>query len=223
MSEEIFALGAILSFLASAAALWSSIRRRQLMRRLLRSLDDAQLKELRTKILQNSDSSVVPAPDAPGTADQSIDVTLDPPGSIVAEALMRVAAALDAARGLLDEVYWTGLWSKSDDSSDNRRKRKGIREADWAVSGALRALVELRSHQPDVAAGVAALETELRVLVGVLEPLPDSVTDTMGESGVLDSKISEISRQISNLIEKAADLAEEYRGRQSETLLQGDA
>jgi hypothetical protein len=90
------------------------------------------------------------------------------------------------------------------------------------VSGALRALLKLRSHPPDVSAGVAALENELRVLVGVLELLPDSVTDTMGESGVLESKISEISRQISNLIEKAADPAE-YRRRRSETLLQNDA
>jgi hypothetical protein len=105
MPEEIFALGAILSCLASAAALWSSIRRRQLMRRLLRSLDDAQLEELRTTILQNSDSSVVPAPDVRGTADQSNNATLDRPTPIVVDALMRVTAALDAARGLLDEVY----------------------------------------------------------------------------------------------------------------------
>lgn len=46
MSDGIFAIVAIISVLASAVGLWSAIRRRQLMRRLLRSLDSAQLKQL---------------------------------------------------------------------------------------------------------------------------------------------------------------------------------
>jgi hypothetical protein len=42
ISDETFALAAILSFLASVVGLWSAIRRRQLMRRLLRSLTEEQ-------------------------------------------------------------------------------------------------------------------------------------------------------------------------------------
>lgn len=46
ISDELFALVAILSVLASAVGVWSSFRRRQLMRRLLRSLTDEQRRTL---------------------------------------------------------------------------------------------------------------------------------------------------------------------------------
>jgi chromosome segregation ATPase len=130
---------------------------------------------------------------------------------VALDALARVMEELSTARRLLEEVSAIGLWSKSDDSSDNRRKRKGLRETDWAVSGALRALTELRSHQSDVPASLSTLEDELRVLVGVLEPLPDTVTDTMGENALLDSAISNISDKVSELLERASRLAAEYR------------
>jgi hypothetical protein len=42
MSDETLTLVAIISFLASLVGLWSAIRRRQLMRRILRSLTDEQ-------------------------------------------------------------------------------------------------------------------------------------------------------------------------------------
>jgi len=126
-------------------------------------------------------------------------------------ALARVMEELSTARRLLEEVYAIGLWSKSDDSSDNRRKREGLRETDWAVSGALRALMELRSHHSDVPAALNTLEDELRVLVGVLEPLPDTVTDTMGENALLDSTIGKVSDKVSELLERASRLAAEYR------------
>lgn len=133
------------------------------------------------------------------------------------DALARVTRELEMARRLLDEVYAIGLWSKSDDSSDNRRKRQGLRETDWAVSGALRALTELRAHEPDQPVPLNVLEQELRLLVGVLEPLPDTVTDTMGDSGILDSAISASSTKVLELLTMASDLAAEYRLRPSET------
>ena len=189
MSDETYFVAAILSVAASAAAVWSSIRRRQLMRRVLHSLDDAQRREPEKRIRQSS-----------------------PPVPTTADALGRVMKELDTALHLLEEVDVIGLWSKSDDSSDNRRRRQGLREADWAVSGALRALTDLRAHQPDIPATLSALEAELRVLVGVLEPLPHTVTDTMAETGPLDVAIREISREISRLLETASQLAAEHRG-----------
>ncbi|HYC92799.1 MAG TPA: hypothetical protein VEO54_26555 [Thermoanaerobaculia bacterium] len=128
------------------------------------------------------------------------------PAPSAVDALARVLAELDTAQHLLEEVSVIGLWSRSDDCSDNRQRRKGLRETDWAVSGALRALTDLRSHQPDIPAGLVTLEEELRALVKVLEPLPDTVSDTMGDTGPLDSAIREISREISNLRERASQL-----------------
>ncbi|HYI12512.1 MAG TPA: hypothetical protein VEK57_25900 [Thermoanaerobaculia bacterium] len=46
MSDEIYSLVAALSVLVSAVALWSAIRRRQLMRRILRSLNKEQLRSV---------------------------------------------------------------------------------------------------------------------------------------------------------------------------------
>lgn len=129
------------------------------------------------------------------------------PAPNLVDALARVLAELNAAQHLLEEVNVIGLWSKSDDCSDNRQRRKGLRETDWAVSGALRALTDLRSHQPDLPAGLSALEDGLRALVKVLEPLPHTVLDTMADTGPLDVTIRELLREISNLREKASQLA----------------
>jgi hypothetical protein len=197
MSDETLSVVAIISLVASALALWSSIRRRQLMRRVLRSLE------------KRSSS-----PAEPTGQHAPLQRVRTPPN--IVDALARVTEELDTARRLLDEVYAIGLWSKSDDSSDNRRKRQGLREADWAVSGALRALTELRSHEPGQPVPLNTLENELRTLVRVLEPLPDTVTDTMGDSGNLDSAIGESSTKVLALLKMASELAAEYRLRPSE-------
>jgi hypothetical protein len=199
MSDETFFV-AVISGLAVAVVVWLIRGRR---RRLPRSLDNTQLDERGIKIPQNSgsSSSTVAASDAAES--------MAAPNII--DALARVIEELDTARRLLEDVYKIGLWSKSDDSSDSRRKRAGLRETDWAVSGAIRALTELRDHQPDIPAGMTTLEDELRLLVAVLEPLPGTVTDTMGENGLLDSTIGEISSEISNLMARASQLADEYR------------
>ena len=122
--------------------------------------------------------------------------------NVVAGALDRVVEELSTARRLLDEAYSIGLWSKSDDCSDNRRKRQCLRETDWAISGALRALNGLP-------APVDAIARDLRALVAVVEPLPDTVTDTMGTNGELDATISRMSDEVDGLSKRAARLSAE--------------
>ena len=128
-----------------------------------------------------------------------------PPGEWLASAV----GDLETAHRLLAEVYSIGLWSKSDDCSDNRKRREGLRETDWAVSGAQRAVAAVRAQLQD--ARLDALEDELRSLVTALEPLPDTVSDTMLETSALDAAISPLSDQIARLRERVSVLAAEYR------------
>ena len=99
--------------------------------------------------------------------------------STPAEALARAIAELETAKRLLEEIASLGVWFRSDDCSDNRRRRQGLRETDWAVSGAQRALAGIPTELRD--ARLDALETDLRSLVARLEPLPDTVSDTMAD------------------------------------------
>ena len=136
---------------------------------------------------------------------------LGPAGELAAisEALKEVLGDLAKAQGLLDEVYSIGLWSKSDDCSDNRRKRQGMRETDWAVSGARRALRDLRPRLQEIPESIDALEQDLVSLVAVIEPVPETVIDT-GENPALDSAIYRISAEVTRLSEQASQLAAEY-------------
>jgi hypothetical protein len=120
---------------------------------------------------------------------------------------------LKKAQGLLGEVYSIGLWSKSDGCSDNRQKRQGMRETDWAVSGAHRALKELRPRLQEVPETLVALEQDLAALVAVIEPLPETIIDTMLETPALDSANYRISAEITRLSERASQLAAEYSQR----------
>jgi chromosome segregation ATPase len=125
------------------------------------------------------------------------------------EALTRAVEELETAKRFLGEVSTIGLWTKSDDSSDNRRKRQGLRETDWAVSGAQRALAAVAA--PLRNERLEALETDLRALVARLEPLPDTVSDTMGDSPSLDATILSLSEEVTRLRERASLLAAEPR------------
>jgi hypothetical protein len=127
----------------------------------------------------------------------------------VAEAVGRAVEELKTAKRLLDEVYTIGLWSKSDDCSDNRRKRQGLRETDWAVSGAQRAVASIAAPLRDER--LDALEADLRALVARIEPLPDTVTDTMGDNLALDSTVSSLSDEVERLQEWASLLAAEAK------------
>jgi len=130
-------------------------------------------------------------------------MTMADESSEIAKTLMRACEDLEQASRLLEEVGSIGLWSKSDDSSDNRRKRNGIREADWAVSSACRRLAALQTQHADV----NAIEAELRAVVAFLEPLPDGIPDTMGDNPELDSKIGGALERIEETRRRATELA----------------
>lgn len=182
MSAEDVALATLIVSVALAAILWFKRRQRDLGERLSRLAGDAERRR------------TTPAANEPPT---------------LGDALARVHEELSTAHRLLNEVYSIGLWTKSDDSSDNRRKRQALRETDWAASGALRALTTL-PQQSDVPASIHGLEHELRMLVAILEPLSDTVTDTMGEDSALDSIVGNVSEKASELLQRAAQLAAEH-------------
>ncbi len=96
---------------------------------------------------------------------------------------------LEKTAALLNEADNIGLWSKSDDSSDNRNKRRLLREADWKSSEGVRALQAAGAEH-------AQLEADFRELMHFLESLPDEVTDWMGANPQLDSKVREALHMI---------------------------
>jgi len=126
----------------------------------------------------------------------------------IAEALKRVVTDLTTAHELLAEVYSTGLWSRSD--GDNRRIRQALRETDWTISGAHRALRELSDVEPALPEPIEALKRELQALVARIEPLPNEVTDTMPDQHLwLDVEVMQISDEATRLREQAARLRAE--------------
>ena len=112
----------------------------------------------------------------------------------IQDLLRRAEEQLSLAERLLSEAGSIGLWVKADDSSDNRRRRTALREADWAVSDAYRALNAIEVASP--------LAEEAQAIVRLLEPLPDTIPDTMGDDRALDSTVSTINEQVRALRER---------------------
>ena len=54
MSDGVYALGALITVLATVAGIWSAIRRQQLMRKILRSLTKEQREELEKHLKKNA-------------------------------------------------------------------------------------------------------------------------------------------------------------------------
>ena len=102
---------------------------------------------------------------------------------------------LEQTAALLTEADNIGLWVKSDDSSDNRNKRRLLREADWKSSEGVRLLEAAGVQLPQ-------LEADFRELMHFLEPLPDEVTDWMGENPQLDLKVMKALDMIERLSAK---------------------
>jgi hypothetical protein len=117
-------------------------------------------------------------------------------------ALTRTMEELDTASRLLGEVFAIGLWIRSDDSSDDRRKREGLREVDWAVSGAHRALASLTEAPVEV----RTLQADLRALQTLAETLADQAAGTVGESLALDGMIMSMQDEVAKLRRRAEEL-----------------
>jgi hypothetical protein len=131
----------------------------------------------------------------------------------VLDLLRRAEDELSAAGRLLSEVYSIGLWVQADDSSDNRSKRNALRETDWAVSGAWRALSAIQLEWPDLQVAVASLAGDTHSIVRLLEPLPDTIADTMGENLSLDATMSSLTDQVAALRERVQNLIAECMNR----------
>jgi len=125
----------------------------------------------------------------------------------MSDPLSRAIEQLEKADKLLGDVFSIGIWTKSDDCSDNRERRRGLREVDWAVSDAWRALSSVGVAYPVLQREVDALLTEIRSLVATFEPLPDSITDIMGENPALDVTIMESREKLGVLIARMEKLS----------------
>jgi hypothetical protein len=124
-------------------------------------------------------------------------------GTPLTRALEYACECLDRAEALLNEVDTIGLWVKSDDSSDNRRKRTALRETDWTLSGAVRRIDGVLPGVPAVRVVLTELRDELRKLVAAVEPLPDLVTDTMDKNPELDDCVRRLREEIARVRERA--------------------
>ncbi|HEX8674074.1 MAG TPA: hypothetical protein VF710_19405 [Longimicrobium sp.] len=123
-----------------------------------------------------------------------------------ADELVRVARTLASLNERLAEVDAIGLWSKSDDSSDNRRKRQGLREADWDASYVNRVLAEFLPLAAETRAELQPLADAAAELQALIEPLAGLVTDTMGIHYDLDVRLSHAREKAAELQARAAAL-----------------
>jgi hypothetical protein len=115
--------------------------------------------------------------------------------------VQRILDQLDLAGRLLDEVYSIGVWVTSDDSSDNRRRRKLLREVDWALSDALRSSASLPAGP-----AADALRRDLEALAGIVEPLPDTISDVMGDTRALDVAVRDLAERVAAIRERVDQL-----------------
>lgn len=124
-----------------------------------------------------------------------------------AEELVRVARTLGLLGERLAEADTIGLWSKSDDSSDNRRKRQWLMEADWDASYVNRTLAGFLPLAGDARAELQPLADAAAELQAMIEPLAGLVTDTMVANYDLDvrltrarGKTAELQAQVATLL-----------------------
>jgi hypothetical protein len=128
-----------------------------------------------------------------------------------AEELVRVARTLELLTERLAEVDTIGLWSKSDDSGDNRRKRQGLREADWDASYVNRVLTGFLPLAGEARAELQPLADAAAELQALIEPLAGLVTDTTGIHYDLDVRLSHAREKAAELQARVAALLAEFR------------
>jgi hypothetical protein len=128
-----------------------------------------------------------------------------------AEELVRVARTLSLLSDRLAEVDTIGLWSKSDDSSDNRRKRQGLTEADWDASFVNRVLTEFLPLAGEARQELQPLADAAAELQALIEPLAGLVIDTMLTNYDLDVRLSRAREKTADLQAQVAALLADYR------------
>lgn len=128
-----------------------------------------------------------------------------------AEELQRVARTLSILSERLAEVDTIGLWSKSDDSSDNRRKRQGLKEADWDASFVNRVLTEFLPLAGETRPDLQPVADAAAELQEMLEPLAGLVTDTMLANYDLDIRLTRAREKTAALQAHVARLLAAFR------------
>jgi len=128
-----------------------------------------------------------------------------------ADELVRIARTLGLLGERLAEVDTIGLWSSSDDSGDNRRKRQGLMEADWDVSYVNRALADFLPLAGEARAELQPVADAAAELQALIEPLAGLVTDTMGTNHDLDVRLSRARARTEELQGRVAELLASFR------------
>ena len=128
-----------------------------------------------------------------------------------ADELVRVARTLGLLSERLAEADTIGLWSKSDDSSDNRRKREGLRGADWDVSYVNHVLTEFLPLAGEARPELQPLADAAAELQARIEPLAELVTDTMETNYDLDVRLSQARERTAELQAQVAALLAAFR------------
>lgn len=106
----------------------------------------------------------------------------------------------------LREALSIGVWMKSDDSSDNRNKRRELSDAAsdaWSAADQLSRITAFEMQK-----ALNPMLAEIRELENALRPLAESILDTMGENPALDRRLGQLEDQMEELVDKVGGLME---------------
>jgi len=121
---------------------------------------------------------------------------------------------LQSALTLLTDAQTIGVWVSSDDSSDNREKRRKLRDALIEISYATAHLERETIANVDVTAAMTALRRQLDAAHNNLQPLPGQISDTMARDDYsVDGEVSRIEDTLTEAMERAKELATECRAK----------
>jgi predicted RNase H-like nuclease (RuvC/YqgF family) len=101
------------------------------------------------------------------------------------------------------------VWSKSDDCSDNRNKRNGLRDAASDAWSAGQNLEKAQRQFPELQDALEPLRLDINALHHSLK----SLADIMGKNPRLDHEIDKNHSRAKELLARLAPILEMYRGR----------
>lgn len=105
--------------------------------------------------------------------------------SPLAEPLSLTRRRIEEAIGFIAAAGAVGLWVRSDGDGDDRERRQLLREADWAASGAHRALKSIEIDPSELSARITEARAALAAAIERLEQVP-----TFGSVVVADFDVS---------------------------------